>query len=162
MFFTFTLMDMKSFSAFEFRFRQKDGKKWIFDRFRRKYVVLTPEEWVRQNFLTWLTTEKAYPVSLLRVESNLMLGKSMWRFDAVFFRKDGRPAVIIECKAPDVLIGPESFEQIARYNQLLKADYLMVTNGERHYCCKMDYHTRSWIFLQDIPDWKTISESASD
>lgn len=161
MFFNFTLMDMKSFSVNKFQFRQKDGKKYIYDRFRKKYVLLTPEEWVRQNFLTWLTLEKGYPVSLLRVESNLMLGNSNWRFDAVFFRKDGKPAVIIECKAPDVPVGPESFEQIARYNKMLKADYLMVTNGERHYCCKMDYNTRSWVFLHEIPDWAAISGPVS-
>jgi phage portal protein BeeE len=82
---------------------------------------------VRQNFLTWLTLEKGYPVSLLRVESNLMLGNSNWRFDAVFFRKDGKPAVIIECKAPDVPVGPESFEQIARYNEMLK----QIINGNK-------------------------------
>lgn len=125
----------------------------VFDSFRKKSVKLTPEEWVRQNFLLYLTNEKDYPVGLLSVEMGLTLNNLSRRCDIVAFDNLGKSRVIVECKAAAVKITQKTFDQIATYNLKLQVDYLIVTNGLNHYCCKMDYSDNSYQFLEEIPNY---------
>jgi hypothetical protein len=142
----------------EFKYTlQKDGDKIrIFDRIRKKYVVLTPEEWVRQHFINFLHTEKKYPLSLMKIESGIKYNNQFKRTDIVVYNNEGRPLVLVECKAPEINITADVFEQAARYNQNLKVDYIIVTNGLGHYCSSIDYKTNTFAFLKEIPEYKSM------
>jgi hypothetical protein len=142
--------------TYSFRIRDKEGKKIIFDSLRRRWVALTPEEWVRQNFIRYLTEEKHYPAALVSVERSLRLNQQNFRADAVIFTKSGEPFIIIECKAPEVKISRQVFDQIAPYNIELQVKYLIVTNGMSHYCCIIDKGKLSYTFLPEIPDYKDL------
>lgn len=143
--------------GFDVRIRESEnGDKEIFDSFRRKYVKLTPEEWVRQHFLHFLSDEKEYPATLISVEKQLIiLGRSK-RFDAVVFKNDGTPSVLIEFKAPSVKLNQNVVEQVASYNFALHANFLIVSNGLNHYCCKMDYENRTYNLMSEIPFFKEL------
>ncbi len=140
---------------YEFSVLQSSPPK-IFDVFRKKYVALTPEEWVRQNFLMYLVEEKKYPASLIFLEQILKIYKTHKRCDAVVYDKKGTPQCIIEFKAPDVNISQQVFDQIARYNIALGVNYLIVSNGLKHFCCKMNLKTQTCHFLEDIPDYSAL------
>lgn len=133
------------------------GNKTIFDRFRKKHVVLTPEEWVRQNFLLYMMHELNYPQGLLAVEYALELNGLSRRCDILSFDKTGTPRLIVECKAASVKITQKTFTQIATYNLKLKVDFLIVTNGLNHYCCLMDYKNNSYQFLEELPLFSQIN-----
>ena len=126
----------------------------IFCLVRRKWVVLTPEEWVRQHFVKYLVKEKKYPVSLIALEKQLTINNLKKRTDILIFGTDGLPNIIVECKAPHIHINQDTFDQIARYNLKLNANFLIVTNGLEHYYCQLDIENESYIFLQDIPSYK--------
>ena len=128
-----------------------EEKTHIFDVVRKKYLLLTPEEWVRQNFIHYLNKEKKYPFSLMGVEQMVKYNSLKVRADIVIYNLEGKPNVIVECKAPEVKITQDTFYQIAKYNSQLKVQYLIVTNGMKHYCCKMDYKTNEITFLEEIP-----------
>lgn len=128
----------------------------VFDPLRRKYVALTPEEYVRQHFTAWMTDSLGYPASLMNNEVSLKLNDTSRRCDTVVFRSDGTPAVIIEYKAPTVAITQNVFDQIARYNMVLQSRYLIVSNGLRHFCCEMDYENDTYRFLPQIPVWTAL------
>jgi hypothetical protein len=128
----------------------------IFDIVRKKYVKLTPEEWVRQNFLMFMINERNYPVGLINVEMSLTLNNLTRRCDIVSFNKAGIPKVIVECKSTLIKITQKTFDQIAAYNLKLKVDYLIVTNGLTHYCCKINYNKNSYAFIEDIPTFNKI------
>ena len=134
----------------------KDDKAFILDVIRRQYVALTPEEWVRQHFVHFLIEHKGYPQSLMANEVQLKLNGMSRRCDTVVYDRALRPRVIIEYKAPSVSITQRVFEQICRYNMVLQVDYLIVSNGLAHYCCKVDYATRSYTFVEDIPEYSNI------
>ena len=123
----------------------------IYDTLRRKYVKLTPEEWVRQHFVHMLVERKGYPGALMANEVALKVGEKQLRADTVLYDSRLRPRMIIEYKAPHVAITQAVFDQIATYNLLLRVDYLVVSNGLSHYCCRMDYESRQYRYLQDIP-----------
>jgi hypothetical protein len=142
--------------AYSFRIKEKGGKKFIFDNFRRKWVAFTPEEWVRQNFIRYLIEEKHYPVSLISIEHTIRMNQLNFRSDAVIFSRTGEPLVIIECKAPEVKISQHAFDQIIRYNFELKVKYLIVSNGINHYCCKIDDNMLTYTFLIEIPDYNDL------
>lgn len=133
------------------------GKTEVFDINRKKYLLLTPEEWVRQQFIAFLVNDKNYPASLIVIEKGLKVNQLQKRFDAVIFNRNRVPLVLIEFKAPQVKITEKTFSQIAAYNLKMKVKYLIVSNGLKHYCCFMDYEKNSFQFLRDIPDFKTIS-----
>ena len=133
--------------------KSKENKLVFFDTFRKKEIVLTPEEWVRQHFCFFLINEKNYPKSLMALEKELKLGTLKKRTDIVMYHKDGRPNIIVECKAPSIKITQAVFDQIARYNLKLNADFLIVTNGLNHYFCQLDFENKKYIFLQDIPPY---------
>ena len=135
---------------------EEDGKTHIFDILRRTYVTLTPEEWVRQHFVHYLISHKGYPASLMANETSINLNKIKLRCDTIVYDKNLTPKVIIEYKAPNIAINQNVFSQIARYNLVLKVDYLIISNGIKHYCCKMDYTENKYTFLPDIPDYNNI------
>ena len=136
----------------------RDGKRMIFDPLRKSYVALTPEEWVRQHFVNYLTTAKGYPPALMANEVAITLNGMKRRCDTVVYDRNLRPRVIVEYKATTVKITKEVFAQIARYNLTLMVDYLIVSNGMQHYCCRMDYTDNSYTFIQEIPDYKKVVE----
>ena len=144
---------------YETKITEKEGKPRIFDILRRAYVALTPEEWVRQHFVNYLISNKGYPATLMANETAINLNNIKLRCDTVVYDRNLTPRVIIEYKAPDVAINQTVFAQIARYNLVLKVDYLIVSNGIKHYCCKMDYSANSYTFLQEIPEYETILQT---
>lgn len=131
----------------------KDGKLYVFDEFRKKDIMLTPEEWVRQHFAHYLVNSKGYPKSLTALEKELKLNNTKKRTDIVIYNTNGLPEIIVECKSSTVKITQNVFDQIARYNLNLKAKYLIVTNGIEHYFCKMNFAEQQYIFLKDIPNY---------
>ncbi|MBQ8361971.1 MAG: type I restriction enzyme HsdR N-terminal domain-containing protein [Bacteroidaceae bacterium] len=131
----------------------RDGKKAIWDIIRRKYVALTPEEWVRQHFVHFLVEHKGYPVSLLANEVALTLNGTSRRCDTVLYNRSLSPRMIVEYKAPHIPINQKVFDQIGRYNLVFRVDYLIVSNGLSHYCCRMDYEHQSYVFLRDVPEY---------
>jgi len=138
---------------YTFRIKDKLDRKLIFDGFRRRWVALSPEEWVRQNFVRYLTDEKHYPATLVAIERSLRMNQRDFRTDIVLFSKSGNPLVVVECKAPEVKITQQVFDQIARYNLDLRVNYLIVTNGLVHYCCRFDQSQLNYTFLPEIPDY---------
>ena len=141
---------------YEINITEKDGKRMIFDFLRRKHVALTPEEWVRQHFTHYLVEHKGYPKGLLGNEVELRIGDKKLRCDSILYNKVAQPQMIIEYKAPSVQIQQKTFDQISAYNLLLRVDYLIVSNGLQHYCCKMDYEQQKYCFLKDIPDYEKL------
>ena len=134
----------------------ENGHLTIFDVLRRKYVALTPEEWVRQHFVHYLIGHKGYPQTLMANEIQLAIGNKKLRCDSVLYDRSLKPRMIIEYKAPTVNITQKVFDQITVYNMLLHGDYLGVSNGIKHYCCQMDYDNQKYLFLEDIPDYQEI------
>ena len=145
--------------AYDTKIIVNDGKRQIFDTLRRCYVALTPEEWVRQHFVHYLLDNKGYPTALMGNEIAITLNGMSRRCDTVVYDRSLKPRVIIEYKAPSVKITKEVFAQISRYNLILKVDYLIVSNGLQHYCCKMDYTNNSFAFLQEIPEYSKVIEA---
>ncbi|MCF6279317.1 MAG: type I restriction enzyme HsdR N-terminal domain-containing protein [Flavobacteriaceae bacterium] len=140
--------------TYQFKIKSSENKQLIFDKIRKKYVVLTPEEWVRQNFVEYLIKEKGYPVSLIAVEKQVTVNNLKKRFDILVFDKSGNHDIIVECKSPKIKITQETFDQIARYNLTLSAQYLVVTNGITHYYSKMDRKNKQYVFLENIKTYK--------
>lgn len=134
----------------------ENGHLTIFDVLRRKYVALTPEEWVRQHFVHYLIGHKGYPQTLMANEIQLAIGNKKLRCDSVLYDRSLKPRMIIEYKAPTVNITQKVFDQITVYNMLLHVDYLVVSNGIKHYCCQMDYDNQKYLFLEDIPEYKNL------
>ena len=128
----------------------------IFDMLRRRYVALTPEEWVRQHFVHFLVDVKGYPATLLANEVRLQIGGKLLRADTVLYDNSLRPRMIIEYKAPHIVLTQRVFDQITVYNMLLHVDYLIVSNGQEHYCCRMDYEHECYDFLQGIPNYEEL------
>ena len=149
-------MQQLNFPTYNFRFKNSENKVSIFDEIRKKFIILTPEEWVRQHVVQFLMLEKKYPKSLINVEKVLKINDLRKRYDVVVFNPDGSIHILVECKAPEIKISQNTFDQIARYNLTLKATYLMVTNGLNHYFCQMDFENEKYHFLQDLPEYNTI------
>ena len=144
-------MQQLNFPKYSFRFKSSENKTLIFDEIRKKFIILTPEEWVRQHIVQFLISEKKYPKSLINVEKQLKVKDTVKRYDVVVYNRDGSIFLIVECKAPSIPITQQTFDQIARYNLVANATYLMVTNGLEHYYCQMDYKNEKYIFLRDLP-----------
>lgn len=141
---------------YDIKIQATGGKKHIFDILRRKYVALTPEEYVRQHFVNYLISHLGYPLSLMANEVELSVGNKRMRCDTVFYDKALRPRMIVEYKAPSVAITPDVFNQIAVYNTLLHVDYLVVSNGIEHYCRRIDYTTGQALPLDHIPTYDML------
>tara|TARA_B100000809_G_scaffold262310_1_gene313015 strand:+ start:285 stop:734 length:450 start_codon:yes stop_codon:yes gene_type:complete len=138
------------------KLKEEKGTKYIFDPIRKKYLVLQPEEWVRQNFIQYLINEKSFPSTLIAIEKGLKINELQKRADIVIYDNEAQPIVLIECKSPKVKINQEVFEQVARYNVVFKVPYLVVTNGLEHYCAKVDLKENSFEFLQELPVYSEL------
>lgn len=138
---------------YDVKLRGTHEKPEIFDFLRRRYVALTPEEWVRQHFVHFLIDHKGYPKGLLGNEIELKIGEKRLRCDSILYNNVLAPRMIMEYKAPSVAITQKVFNQISTYNLLLHVDYLIVSNGLQHYCCRMDNAQGQYEFLNDIPDY---------
>ena len=144
-------MQELNFPTYTFRFKNSENKVSIFDAIRKKFEILQPEEWVGQHCVNYLIKVKNYPKSLINVEKELKVNDLKKRYDIVIFNTDGSIHLIVECKAPNIKIKQNTFDQVARYNLALNATYLMVTNGLNHYYCVMDFKAEKYRFLEDIP-----------
>lgn len=147
------MMQKLNLPFYNFKLKSSENKTLIFDNLRKKYMVLTPEEWVRQHFVQFLIDVKKYPRSLIALEKQLTINNRKKRTDILVFNTDGEHEIIVECKAPSIKITQATFDQIARYNLKLNANYLIVTNGLEHFYCKMDFEKETYIFLETIPDY---------
>jgi hypothetical protein len=136
---------------FEYKLKKADGKVWIFDVIRKKYIVLTPEEWVRQHFIHYLITELNYPRPLIKVEGGLVFNQLAKRSDIIVFNREGNPWMIIECKSPELQLLPSTLQQAAVYNSTLKSKFLAVTNGMVHYCSEINWAEGRTIIRDSMP-----------
>ena len=148
-------MQKLNFQLYNFRFKNNENKVSIFDEIRKKFIILTPEEWVRQHVGQCLLEEKKDPKSLINVEKVLKINGLRKRYDVVVFNSDGSIFILIECKAPEIKITQATFDQIARYNMTMNAQFLMVTNGLNHYFCQMDYENEKYTFLENLPNYNS-------
>lgn len=139
-----------------------EGHPEVYDPLRRRFVALTPEEYVRQHFAAWLTGELHYPASHIANEVSLTLNGTRRRCDTLIYDNHGEPLMIVEYKAPTVTVDQGVFDQIVRYNMVLRARYLTVSNGLRHYCCAIDYTTSSYHFLPGIPNYEGALRRSTD
>lgn len=144
--------------TYPFRMKKEAGVVKIFDCIRKKFVVLQPEEWVRQHWIHYLIEEKNFPASLLCVEVSVNTTLLKQRSDIVAYGTSGKPLLIVECKAPTVKISQAAFDQIARYNMKLQVPYLVVSNGMQHFCCAIDYEKKDYIFIENVPDFALLKK----
>ena len=142
--------------AYNFRIIKKNEKPFIFDDLRKKFVALTPEEWVRQHFIRFLINVKHYPASLIAIEKQLVINGLKKRCDAVVYSRNAEPLMIIEFKATTVSIAQQTFDQAAVYNSKLKVDYFIISNGLKHYCCRLEKDVLKYNFLDDIPNFDAL------
>ena len=147
---TLPTLNLPSFNP---RVTIQDTGRVIFDPFRKKYVALTPEEWVRQHFAHYLTEHLHYPRTLLKIESSLIVNGQKKRADIVVFGKDTQPFLVVECKSYDIKLGERTFQQSAWYNHTLHAPYLVITNGLRHYCCRINRRNQTYEFQSGLPNY---------
>lgn len=146
-----------NFPAYSFKIKQDLNTFFIFDETRKKYLVLTPEEWVRQHVVQFIIQEKGYPKSLIKLEGGLKLNSLQKRTDVIVFNSSGEKILLIECKAPSVKITQSTFDQIARYNIVHKVPLLFVSNGLEHFFCEIDFKTKKYRFLDGLPSFvKTL------
>lgn len=144
-------MQQLNLPEYHFNIKTEGGKKYIFDFIRKKYILLTPEEWVRQNFIRYLVEEKNYPATRMAVEKKVTVNGKLFRFDLVVYNRNGSPHLIAEFKAPGVKVAQSSFDQVVRYNMALKVERVIVSNGLQHFACEIDYQTNSYSYLHEIP-----------
>ena len=150
-------MKQLQFPTYSFRFKNSENKVAIFDEIRKKFIIITPEEWVRQHVVQFLLQDKKYPKSHINVEKLLKINDLNKRYDVVVYNPNGSIYILVECKAPEIKISQHTFDQIARYNMTLNAEYLMVTNGLNHYFCKMDYEKEKYDFLPELPEYQSLN-----
>ena len=151
-------MESLNLPTYEFRTAERDGKRTVYDPVRDRYVRLTPEEWVRQHFVQYLVQALHVPAGLVAVEAAFEFQGQPQRADIIVHDRRGEPLLLVECKAPRVSIGQDAFDQGARYNLVLGAPYLVVTNGQTHYACAIDFENRSYTFLDDLPPYAALLE----
>ena len=149
-------MDQLNLPPAALKLRSAGGKTEVWDIVRRRYIALTPEEWVRQHFVHFLINEKTVPASLIAIEVSLKYNRMSKRCDILVYDRQGMPLIIVECKAPGVNISEEAFMQVAMYNMTLKVPYLVVTNGMNQYICIIDHHKKSYSFLEEIPQYTEL------
>ncbi|UTW62690.1 type I restriction enzyme HsdR N-terminal domain-containing protein [bacterium SCSIO 12741] len=148
-------MERLNLPEYQFRLKREDGKIHIFDSIRKKFLVLTPEEWVRQNFIEYLHQEFQYPKSLMKLEKPIKYNRMDNRSDIVCYNNRAEALVLVECKRPSVEITQKTFDQIARYNSVLQIRFLAVTNGLNHYYCEIDHDKGSYRFIESLPEYQS-------
>jgi hypothetical protein len=139
---------------YPFKITDVNGQLTLFDEIRKKQVVITPEEWVRQHFVQYLINQKSYPKTLIKLEGGLKLHGMPRRTDIVVFNRKGEKILMVECKAPSVAINQKVFDQVARYNITHKIALLAVTNGLQHYYCSVDFNNGSYKFIEELPAYR--------
>ncbi len=152
------MMDILNLPQYTFTIKQMNGRKMIFDRIRKKMVALTPEEWVRQNFIVFLIENRGFPASLMAIETKVNINGLSQRADIVVFNTKRNPVLVVECKAPSVKITNQVFDQVARYNIKLKTRLICVTNGINHYCALINKDGLEYSFLQVLPEYKSLEQ----
>ena len=152
-------MDRLNLPTYFFTVKSEAGRKYIFDPVRKKYVILNPEEWVRQNFIQYLVHEKSFPVSLITVEREFLFNRMKKRTDILVYETSGDPVLMVECKSPDIKITRQVFDQIGLYNLTYRLKWLIVTNGLQHFCCRMNPATGRYDFADEMPSWKDVLNS---
>jgi len=150
-------METLNFEHYPMSIKNKENKRYIFDVIRKKDLLLTPEEWVRQHCIQFLLQEKKYPVSLINVEKSIQVYGQMKRYDIIVFTPKGKVKILVECKAPHIPLDQAVFDQIARYNLQVDSEFLMVTNGLQHIYCQLDYHQKTYHFLRELPAYSIES-----
>jgi hypothetical protein len=143
---------------YPFRITERDNQFFVFDEIRKKTLLITPEEWVRQHFVQYLVLQKKYPKSLIQLEGGLKLNGQIKRSDILIFNSQGEKVLLVECKAPSVKITQNVFDQIARYNIVHRVPLLAVTNGLEHFYCKIDFEQEKYYFLEKLPDYEEITQ----
>ena len=138
---------------YPFRIKQESNAMYIFDDIRKKFLLLTPEEWVRQHLVQFLIRDKKYPRSLIKLEGGLKLNSLQKRSDILLFNSSGEKILLVECKAPSVKISQDTFDQIARYNFIYRVKWLLVSNGLQHFCCEIDFENESYRFVEELPEY---------
>jgi hypothetical protein len=141
---------------YPFKITQKQGGYFIFDELRKKHLVLTPEEWVRQHFIQHLIADKNFPKGLIQIEGGLILNQLQKRTDILIFNTDAEKLVLVECKAPKVKITQNVFDQALRYNSIHQAKWIILTNGLQHVYAKIDTANGNFIFMEDLPEFKNL------
>jgi len=149
-------VELLNLPTYEFRTTERNGKRMIYDPLRDRYVRLTPEEWVRQHFVQYLIQELDVPAGLMAIEASFQYQDQPRRADAIVHDRQGTPLLLVECKAPRVSIDQDAFDQGARYNIVLEAPYLVVTNGQTHYACAIDFENQTYSFLDDLPPYSQL------
>lgn len=150
----FVYMETLNFKSYNLIIKNNENKQYVFDEVRKKNVLLTPEEWVRQNCVQFLIHEKKYPKSLISIEKKLSINSLTKRYDIVIFNSSGEIILLVECKSPKIKISQKTFDQVAIYNLAFKSQYLMITNGLTHYFCTVDYSKNKYSFLEELPIYK--------
>lgn len=150
-------MERLNLPTYSFKLKSEGERKLIFDEIRRKYVALTPEEWIRQNFVRYLVREKSFPSALIVLEQQFEYNRMVKRVDILVYSRAGKPVMMVECKAPGIKINQKAFNQIALYNLRFNVPYLVVTNGIVHYCCNYKEEGEGYEFLKQIPDYQELN-----
>jgi hypothetical protein len=141
--------------SFEYKVKKVDGKIFIFDILRKKYMVLTPEEWVRQHFVHYMIDHLKYPRALIKVETGLIYNTLLKRFDIAVFNREGKPWLLVECKSPQQPVDQEVLRQASVYNLTIKARYVVLTNGLTHKCCEIDTELKTWKVMHELPAYES-------
>ncbi len=141
---------------YHFRWKKGSGKTFIFDEFRKKWVVLSPEEWVRQNFLKFFTTERGFPGTLMTVEKKVLVNGLIQRFDLLVHDRKGNPLLVAEFKSPGTVLNQLTIEQVLRYNSVLKAPFFLISNGISHFVCRVDFKDYKTEYLAEIPRYEEL------
>ena len=142
---------------YPFRITERNKQFFLFDEIRKKTLLITPEEWVRQHFIQYLVLQKKYPKNLIQLEGGLKLNGQPKRSDILVFNSQGKKILLVECKAPSVKITQTVFDQIARYNIVHRVPLLAVTNGLEHFYCKIDFGQEKYFFVDKLPDYEELS-----
>lgn len=153
-------MHQLNLPEYRFKMKKEGGKQYIFDFIRKKYILLTPEEWVRQNFIRYLIQEKKYPETLMAVEKKITVNGKLFRFDLLVYNRNGQPHLIAEFKAPDVKVAQDTFDQVVRYNMALKVEKVIVSNGLQHFACEIDYTKKKYSYLREVPEYQAHCKSS--
>jgi hypothetical protein len=151
-----SLLQPLNLPPYPFKITEEGGQLTLFDTIRKKNIVITPEEWVRQHFVQYLINQKKYPKTLIKLEGGHKLLGMARRTDIIVYNKQGNKILLVECKAPGIAIEQKTFDQIARYNIVQKIGLLAVTNGLQHYYCRIDFEGGDFKFLQDLPNYDEL------
>ena len=149
-------MQLLNFPTYPLKLQKEKGQYRVFDRIRKKYITLTPEEWVRQHLVWYLIEDLKYPEGLIALEYSFTVNNNSVRCDLIVFSRDGKPLLLAECKAPSIILGDETLHQAGRYNIVTKTNWLIVTNGLKNICCYVDFENQKIKYINEIPAYQNL------